>query len=121
MGISLVELLILDWYDGPLEAFARGDDGGSYLVRLVGEPPITARSTYEVRRLRHSVFSEAVKAVRHAGGGVGPVIPWIEDDDARATLEATLDELAVPVDNSRGSLARLGSDGPWPVTPAAID
>ena len=94
--LRLSALLVLDWFDGPIEALALAPDGGSYSVRHVGEPPITRASVFEVLRLKTGSFEHARDTAVEAYGAarapiwVLPPAPPENDDRLRQLLSDAL-------------------------------
>jgi len=97
--IRMMSLLVLDWFDGPLKAVAQSADGDSYLVRHVGDPPITGRSINQLSPLSADAFGRVHdKAIAAYGPAQSPV--WIlpapasardaEPDDVDRALEESL-------------------------------
>ena len=103
--IHLVRLLILDWFDGPLDAVGRTAAGESYWVQHVGDPPITDRSVFKVRRLDRDAFGILLDAATDAFGPVSSpawVAPARTDQNAPDHLDALLNEQLTPIDESVG-------------------
>ncbi len=101
-------MLILDWFDGPVEAIAEGSDGESYLVLLQSDLPIGSDPVYELRRLSRDAYQEA-RAAAEALYGPGTGGPsWVivshpdTDPEAVARLEAVLDRAGRAVDQRVG-------------------
>ncbi len=109
-------MLILDWFDGPVEAIAEGSDGESYLVLLQSDLPIGADAVYELRRLRRDAYQEA-RAAAEATYGPDTSPSWAPlfhpdaDPEAVARLEAVLDRAESRVDQRVGRvIGRLHDD-----------
>jgi hypothetical protein len=80
--IRLTSLLVLDWFDGPLEAVAQSTDGDSYAVRHVGDPPITSRSIYSLSPLAPGAFERLLGSASAAYGPANSPV-WILPAPAR--------------------------------------
>ena len=102
-AVKIERLLILEWFDGPVEAIARTDSGGSLLPRLRDEVPIRPESVYEVRRLDDAAYEVAFAATASAFGPTTEpvwIVPFHEDTELEATrhARAVLDAAVSPAD-----------------------
>jgi hypothetical protein len=95
--LHLIRLLVLDWFDGPLEAVGEGVDGASYRLRHVGNPPITPQSVYRVELLPKGAFQASAELLeRSFGRPTDPVwvpiwdIEGLESEALRSALDAHL-------------------------------
>jgi hypothetical protein len=103
--IHLVRLLILDWFDGPLDAIGRAAAGESYRVQHVGDPPITERSVFCLRRLHREAFEAVLDAATEAFGPASSpewVVPARKDPTGPDSVEALLRKHLTPIDESVG-------------------
>ena len=66
--IHLITLLVLDWFDGPLQAVAQSAEGDAYFARHVGDPPITDRSIYRLSPLASGSFERVLDSATAAYG-----------------------------------------------------
>jgi hypothetical protein len=103
--IHLVRLIILDWFDGPLDALGLSSTGESYRVRHVGDPPITESSVFQVRRLGSEAFGLVLNAATDMfGPPASPewVVPATADRTRLDSMDALLNEHLIPTDENAG-------------------
>jgi hypothetical protein len=103
--IHLVRLLILDWFDGPLDAIGRAAAGESYRMQHVGDPPITDRSVFRVRRLHREAFGTLLDAATEVFGPASSpewVVPARKDRTEPDPIDLVLNKHLTPIDASVG-------------------
>jgi hypothetical protein len=103
--IHLVRLIILDWFDGPLDALGLASNGESYRVRHIGDPPITEGSVFQVRRLGSKAFDIVLSAASEIfGPPASPewIVPATADRTGSDSMDALLNDHLIPTDEDVG-------------------
>lgn len=104
--VYLDRLMILDWFDGPIEALGYSErHGSSYHLCHVGVPPIGPRSVYQVRRLQPHAYPVVREVVETCFGPWSSPVRTIHpssDPSISDRVDGTVANHVTPVDRRVG-------------------